>query len=44
MATENIEFNEAVNLASRICLGSSEVYSGDQKRFGHANYLKLIFK
>ena len=44
MATENIDFNDGVNLALMIRLGVSEVYSNDQKHLGKLDYLKLIFK
>lgn len=44
MATENIDFNDGVNLALMIRLGVSEVYSNDQKHLGKLDYLKLIFQ
>jgi predicted nucleic acid-binding protein len=44
MATENIDFNDGVNLALMMRLGIYEVYSNDQKHLGKLDYLKLIFK
>lgn len=44
MATENIDFNDGVNLALMIRIGVSEVYSNDQKHLGKLDYLKLIFQ
>lgn len=44
MATENIDFNDGVNLALMMRLGICEVYSNDQKHLGKLDYLKLIFK
>jgi len=44
MATENIDFNDAVNLALMMRIGISEVYSNDQKHLGKLDYLKLIFQ
>lgn len=44
MATENIDFNDGVNLALMMRLGVSEVYSNDQKHLGKLDYLKLIFQ
>ena len=43
MATENLDFNDGVNLAlmTRLCI--SEVYSNDQKHLGKLEFLKLIF-
>jgi predicted nucleic acid-binding protein len=43
MATENIDFNDGVNLALMMRLGVSEVYSNDQKHLGKLDFLKLIF-
>jgi predicted nucleic acid-binding protein len=44
MATENIDFNDGVNLALMMRLGISEIYSNDQKHMGKLEYLKLIFE
>lgn len=44
MATENIDFNDGVNLALMMRLGVSEVYSNDQKHMGKLEYLNLIFE
>ena len=44
MATENIDFNDGVNLALMMRLGVSDVYSNDQKHMGKLEYLKLIFE
>lgn len=44
MTTENIDFNDGVNLALMMRLGICEVYSNDQKHLGKLDYLKLIFK
>jgi predicted nucleic acid-binding protein len=44
MATENIDFNDGVNLALMMRLDVSEVYSNDQKYMGKLEYLKLIFE
>jgi predicted nucleic acid-binding protein len=43
MATENLDFNDGVNLALMMRLGINEVYSNDQKHFGRVDFLKLIF-
>jgi predicted nucleic acid-binding protein len=43
MATENLDFNDGVNLALMMRLGVNEVYSNDQKHFGIVDFLKLIF-
>jgi predicted nucleic acid-binding protein len=44
MATENIDFNDGVNLALIMRMGISEIYSNDQKHLGKLDYLKLIFE
>jgi predicted nucleic acid-binding protein len=44
MATENIDFNDGVNLALMMRMGISEVYSNDQKHLGKLDYVKLIFE
>ena len=44
MATENIDFNDGVNLALMMRIGVSEVYSNDQKHLGKLDYLKLTFQ
>ena len=43
MSTENLDFNDGVNLALMMRLGINEVYSNDQKHFGRVDFLKLIF-
>ena len=43
MRTENLDFNDGVNLALMMRLGVSEVYSNDQKHFGKVDSLKVIF-
>jgi predicted nucleic acid-binding protein len=43
MATENLDFNDGINLALMMRLGINEVYSNDQKHFGRVDFLKLIF-
>ena len=43
MKTENLDFNDGVNLALMMRLGVSEVYSNDQKHLGKLDFLKLIF-
>jgi predicted nucleic acid-binding protein len=44
MSAEQIDFNDAVNLALMMRLGISEVYSNDQKHLGKLDFLKLIFE
>ena len=44
MSSENIDFNDGVNLALMMRLGVSEVYSNDQKHLGKLDYLTLIFE
>lgn len=44
ITTENIDFNNGVNLALMMRSGVSEIYSNDQKHLGKLEYLKLIFK
>ena len=44
MATENIDFNDGVNLALMLRTGVCEVYSNDQKHLGKLDCLKLIFE
>jgi len=44
MATENIDFNDGVNLALMMRLGISEIYTNDQKHMGKLEYLELIFE
>jgi len=43
MKTENLDFNDGVNLALMMRLGINEVYSNDQKHFGKVDFLKLFF-
>jgi predicted nucleic acid-binding protein len=43
MSTENLDFNDGVNLALMMRLGINEVYSNDQKHFSRVDFLKLIF-
>jgi predicted nucleic acid-binding protein len=43
MRTENLDFNDGVNLALMMRLGVSEIYSNDQKHFGKVDFLKLVF-
>ena len=43
MKTENLDFNDGVNLALMMRLGVSEIYSNDQKHFGNVDSLKLVF-
>lgn len=43
MNSENLDFNDGVNLALMMRLGVTEVYSNDQKHFGKVDFLKLIF-
>ena len=43
MTTENLDFNDGVNLALMIRLGVSEIYSNDQKHLGKLDFLKLVF-
>ena len=43
MTTENLDFNDGVNLAVMTRLGISEVYSNDQKHLGKLECPKLIF-
>jgi predicted nucleic acid-binding protein len=43
MTTENLDFNDGVNLALMMRLGINEVYSNDRKHFGRVDFLKLIF-
>ena len=43
MRTENLDFNDGVNLALMMRLGVSEIYSNDQKHFGKVDSLKLVF-
>ena len=44
MSTEQIDFNDGVNLALMMRLGILEVYSNDQKHLGKLGFLKLIFE
>ena len=44
MSTEQIDFNDGVNLALMMRLGILEVYSNDQKHLGKLDFLKLIFE
>lgn len=44
MSTENVDFNDGVNLALMMRLGISEVYSNDQKHLGKLDFLKLVFE
>ena len=44
LATENIDFNDGVNIALMMRMGISEVYSNDQKHLGKLDYVKLIFE
>ncbi len=44
MSTEQVDFNDGVNLALIMRLGISEVYSNDQKHLGKLDFLKLIFE
>ena len=44
MSTEQIDFNDGVNLALMMRLGILEVYSNDQKHLGKLDVLKLIFE
>jgi len=43
MNSENLDFNDGVNLALMMRLGVTEAYSNDQKHFGKVDFLKLIF-
>jgi predicted nucleic acid-binding protein len=43
MRTENLDFNDGVNLALMMRLGVSEIYSNDQKHFSKVDFLKLVF-
>lgn len=43
MATENVDFNDGVNLALMMRLGISEVYSNDRKHLGRVDFVKLVF-
>lgn len=43
MTTENLDFNDGVNLALMMRLSVTEVYSNDQKHFGKVDALKLVF-
>ena len=43
MSTEQVDFNDGVNLALMMRLGILEVYSNDQKHLGKLDFLKLIF-
>jgi predicted nucleic acid-binding protein len=43
MATENVDFNDGVNLALMMRLGVDEVYSNDKKHLGRLESLKLVF-
>ncbi len=44
MSTEQVDFNDGVNLALMMRLGILEVYSNDQKHLGKLDFLKLIFE
>jgi predicted nucleic acid-binding protein len=44
MSTEQIDFNDGVNLALMMRLGILEIYSNDQKHLGKLDFLKLIFE
>jgi predicted nucleic acid-binding protein len=44
MSTQNIDFNDGVNLALMMRIGVFEVYSNDQKHLGKVDCLKLFFK
>jgi predicted nucleic acid-binding protein len=44
MATENVDFNDGVNLALMMRLGITEVYSNDKKHLGRVDFVKLIFR
>ena len=44
LATENIDFNDGVNIALMMRMGISEVYSNDQKHLGKLDYVKLVFE
>ena len=43
-STQNIDFNDGVNLALMMRIGVFEVYSNDQKHLGKVDCLKLFFK
>jgi predicted nucleic acid-binding protein len=43
VATENLDFNDGVNLALMQRLGVSEVYSNDRKHLGRVEFVKLVF-
>jgi predicted nucleic acid-binding protein len=44
MATENVDFNDGVNLALMMRLGVNEVYSNDKKHLGRLDFVKLVFR
>ena len=44
MSTENIDFNDGVNLALMMRASVSEVYSNDQKHLGKLGFVKLVFE
>lgn len=44
MSTEQVDFNDGVNIALMMRLGILEVYSNDQKHLGKLDFLKLIFE
>lgn len=43
ISTENLDFNDGVNLALMMRLGVSEIYSNDRKHFGKIDFIKLVF-
>jgi predicted nucleic acid-binding protein len=43
MVSENLDFNDGVNVAIMKRLGISEIYSNDQKHLGRLEFAKLVF-
>ena len=44
MVSENLAFNDGVNLAIMRRLGIAEIYSNDQKHLGRLEFVKLVFQ
>lgn len=44
MVSENLDFNDGVNLALMMRAGICEVYYNDRKHLGRLDFLKLVFQ